>query len=906
MFDQLRGNSIFSSLDLANSFFQIRVKQKDHDKLAFTVPEMGRFTFTRVPFGLASSSFIFQKMIQMCLGNLYGKDSLAYIDDLVCASSDVNENLEKLERIFSQLRLCNLMLNPQKCKFLQKELKFLGHHVNQEGVDLDSERIKVIRDYKRPQNLRDLRAFLAFVGFFRNHVKNFAHIAEPLFQILRIKKSNKVKELKLVKVEKVEKKSKKPIFYWDNACEKAFESLKASLMRPPVLRYPDFNKTFILHTDASNFAVGAQLMQEHSGKLHPVHYASKTLNAAQRRTSTFEREFFGLVWATEMFKNYLLGPKPFVAFVDQKSLVYAINEKLEFNNDKINRFKLKLCPYNMDLRYIQGDKNIADFLSRIENPNENSLVITDNDEIHSLNDNNFRINDGSLFIVTRAQQRVELEDTNKIYQDFITTHNSLNKTPHSVQMTNGQMDDNSDSNNVYFINEDLFNVRSEHRAILRKFQLNLGDIISSGNTHFCVFRKTENSQVGSETIFQFLIKLKRKFIEKKISKISILCPKIFSTPSFLFKEMIKFIFIPNLMKILIHNPGIMQIHDLNDKNEILKQCHDSLVSAHAGIRRTMNRIRQNFNWVNLKHDVTTYVNNCIKCNQNKSKRNILAPMKITSSSDQTFEKIFIDIVGPLPTSHEGFKYILTAKDDLSKFIFAIPMEDQTSESIARSLVEGVILQVGVPRMIVADNATNFNSDLMNRLNKLLGIKKINVSIYHAQSNSVERYHKDLGAYLRNYIEKDPQSWASLLKYAVFSHNTSISATTGFTPYELVYGKPPMLNSLPNSATYTYDDYASQLKFILKKNKEIAKEKEIIEKQKNKLNYDKKSYVFDLQVGDQVFMKNILIGEGRKLQIRNKGPFPISRIINEQNIEIIINNKPKSIHKNLVSKYNISR
>ena len=80
----------------------------------------------------------------------------------------------------------------------------------------------------------------------------------------------------------------------------------------------------------------------------------------------------------------------------------------------------------------------------------------------------------------------------------------------------------------------------------------------------------------------------------------------------------------------------------------------------------------------------------------------------------------------------------------------------------------------------------------------------------------------------------------------------------------------------------------------------------IEKQKNKLNYDKKSYVFDLQVGDQVFMKNILIGEGRKLQIRNKGPFPISRIINEQNIEIIINNKPKSIHKNLVSKYNISR
>lgn len=513
MFNQLGGNSFFSSIDMASSFFQIPVKEAHQERLAFTVPNVGRFMFARVPFGLSSSSHIFMKAIQTCLGELYGIDCLSYIDDIASFSKTFEEGLEKLRKIFAKFRLHHFQINPEKCHFLQPNIKFLGHNVSAAGVSLDLQRIQVIKDYACPTNLKQLRAFLAFVGFYRDHVANFAKIAEPLFKILRISPEQK----------KANGKQAVPRFYWNDECQKAVEFLKNKLITSPILRLPDWQSTFIVHSDSSAFAVGAQLSQMHEGKLHPIHFASKSLNVSQRRASTFEREFFALVWALETFKHYLLGQKEFIAFVDQKSLIYAINQRLEFNNDKINRFKLKLAPYNMKLCYVKGELNVADFLSRIEEHPEKNLCIED-DSILSVNNvpiSNFSKEISTCFVMTRRNKRSADASAEDLFQKFVSTYNSMNKTPSNIKIVDSSIILDNDSHVVYFISANLFDVDKIYFTFLHNAAVILGEIYSVDNVHFLVYRQSESTVVDAADVFKYLITLNKFLIDKNAALIKI-------------------------------------------------------------------------------------------------------------------------------------------------------------------------------------------------------------------------------------------------------------------------------------------------------------------------------------------------------------------------------------------------
>lgn len=287
-----------------------------------------------------------------------------------------------------------------------------------------------------------------------------------------------------------------------------------------------------------------------------------------------------------------------------------------------------------------------------------------------------------------------------------------------------------------------------------------------------MFRDVETHNVDPQKIFELLIKLRESFLKENVRKFAVLAPRNVSTPLFLFKEIVKYIFMSSLIIIEIHNPEIQEIDDAQIKNEILKASHESLIAGHSGIKRTLHRIRLNYYWRNMKLDIQTFINACVKCNQNKSKVKTQAPMRLTSSSDYAFQKLYVDIVGKLPASGE-FEYLLTIKDDLTGFVIAVPIVETSSETIARNLVEKVFMIFGFPQIIICDNAANLNSELMKKLYKLTKSLKINVTAYRPQGNSVERFHKDLGPYLRNFIE-NKHPWADLIQYATFSHNSSNS------------------------------------------------------------------------------------------------------------------------------------
>lgn len=153
-------------------------------------------------------------------------------------------------------------------------------------------------------------------------------------------------------------------FIWNPGCEKAFNDLKKALSTPPVLIFPNFNETFIVTTDASDFAVGAVISQGNIPYDKPIHYFSRTLSETQTRYSTIEKELLAIVWAIENFRHYLYG-RQFLIVTDHKPLTFLLSSK-NINN-RLHRWKLILMEYNFEIVHKEGALNVvADALSRIE------------------------------------------------------------------------------------------------------------------------------------------------------------------------------------------------------------------------------------------------------------------------------------------------------------------------------------------------------------------------------------------------------------------------------------------------------------------------------------------------------------------------------------------------------------
>ncbi len=164
---------------------------------------------------------------------------VAYIDDILIYSGSLEEHAEHLRKVFQRLRENKLYAKLEKCEFGVMEVDFLGHRITQEGLKMDDHKVKAIVDWEPPKLVLALRSFLGLASYYRKFIKNFVKIAMPLTNLL--KKST-------------------IIYEWEELCDEAFETLKSILVKASVLKLPDFDKDFEIHSDASNFAIGRILV----------------------------------------------------------------------------------------------------------------------------------------------------------------------------------------------------------------------------------------------------------------------------------------------------------------------------------------------------------------------------------------------------------------------------------------------------------------------------------------------------------------------------------------------------------------------------------------------------------------------------------------------------------------------
>lgn len=255
--DRLGGAQYFTVIDLASGFHQVEVAPEDRHKTSFSTP-LAHYEFVRMPFGLKGAPAMFQRLMNTVLLGLQDEELFVYLDDIVLFAQNLEEHQAKVKRVFKRLRDAKLSIQPEKCVFLSKSVEYLGHIITPNGVFPNPSKTEAVRNFPRPKTQTNIRQFLGLAGFYRRFITNFSSRAKPLSDLTK----------KTVK------------FEWGPEQEKSFQDLKNALCTAPILQYPDFNRPFILTTDASNFATGAVLSQGELGSDKPIAYMSKIMKPA--------------------------------------------------------------------------------------------------------------------------------------------------------------------------------------------------------------------------------------------------------------------------------------------------------------------------------------------------------------------------------------------------------------------------------------------------------------------------------------------------------------------------------------------------------------------------------------------------------------------------------------------------
>ena len=260
---------LFSKFNIRWGYNNICIKEGDEYKAAFKTSK-GLFEPTVMFFSLTNSLATFQTMMDDIFQEEVAQGWLhIYMDDMIIATEDdkvlhelwVNHILDKLEKF-------NLFLKPEKCRFPQHEVEYLGVLIGNSSVKMDPIKVQGISEWPTPLTVKDVQSFLGFCNFYRAFIKNFSDIARPLNDLT----------------------CKNEQFIWSKECNDAFLRLKEVCSSYPVLRTPNWSKQFIMETDASGYALGVVITQEFEDRVHPIAFHSRSLLPAEKNYNAHDKE----------------------------------------------------------------------------------------------------------------------------------------------------------------------------------------------------------------------------------------------------------------------------------------------------------------------------------------------------------------------------------------------------------------------------------------------------------------------------------------------------------------------------------------------------------------------------------------------------------------------------------------
>ena len=342
--NRLRGARFFTKFDVRWGYHNIRIREGDEWKAAFTT-NRGLFEPQVMFFGLTNSPATFQALMNTIFADLVAAGKVAvYLDDILIYSPSSEEHHRVTHEVLQRLRQHDLYLRPEKCEFERQEVEYLGLIVRRGQVAINPIKVHAITGWPAPRNLRELRGFLGFANFYRRFIQDFSRVARPLNDLTK----------------------KDTPWIWGAAQQQAFNTLKNTFSLQPILAMWEPNRPTRLEVDASGYATGGVLLQQLDDKRwHPIAFRSESMVPAERNYEVYDKEMLAVIRALEDWRHYLEGlPQPFTIVTDHRNLQYW--RTAQNLSRRQARWSLFLSRFDFQITHKPGATNTqADPLSRV-------------------------------------------------------------------------------------------------------------------------------------------------------------------------------------------------------------------------------------------------------------------------------------------------------------------------------------------------------------------------------------------------------------------------------------------------------------------------------------------------------------------------------------------------------------
>ena len=710
--DQLCGRRYFSKFDAEKGDYQILLAMDCRHLTAFSCP-MGLFEFVVMPFGLRNAVAYFQRMMNELLGESLHTFNNVLLDDILTASFEYNEHLRHLRFTLTKLREGNVTLNLAKCFFASERLVYLGYTVDSNGLSPDPEKVSAVLNWIAPTTKTQLRSFIGVVQFLRRFIPKCAEILQPLTDLTSDEFPKDISP------------------FWKDTQETAFTRLKKALTETPVLAHPDWEKSFVLETDASNYAVSGVLMQvQHDNKLDkevlkPIAYFSRKLNKAQRSYDAPSRECLAIVASILHFDHYL-NSRRFTVVSD-----HWAHQTLMTRSDphhRLDRWRQVLSHYSFSIKYRKGVEHVfPDALSRLHSLPEAPELPSDLTEIP---------------YQERFTPCEPLAAIGDLSVNVIETAENIATAP------------------VSMLRDDVDKNEREQWMSAQRADERLGPLVT------CL---TDPNAIPSPKYRRWVAQQAEAFqlIEGLLYRVSVVV--LDGQPS---------------TSTALAVPAAL-------RDRVLSSLHDCLPDgAHLGVKLIYPILRKFFWWSGMFADLKSHVEACIVCQQYKKGREQKPQLQPYSAPDAAWEVLAIDNMR-LPLTADGFCYTLVCIECYTGFAIAFPLKDIGHNSVVRALLDGVFTKYGWPKFLIADNGSEFNNQYIVDLCESASVHRRAIAPYNPKSNArPERFNRVLSAMLSATLRDDPD-WPSKLASVVDVYNRAAAPDNVHSRFYLALGREPV-------------------------------------------------------------------------------------------------------------------
>jgi hypothetical protein len=741
---------IFSSLDLKSGFHQMGLTDDSKQYTAFLYNRK-QYVYNVSPQGCNSSPYFFQRLMYKVLEEVNDPEHcFCYIDDVLLASPTIEHHYQLLDKVLKAFIKANLTLCGKKCDFMKHKATFLGHEINEHGITIPQKHCHAMATWPIPKNVRDVRSFVGCANYFRSWLPGRGKLLKPLTHLTK----------KHVK------------FQWREDQQQAFEMIRKQLSSQPVLRHPDFQKEFMVYTDASSEAFGASLCQkDKDGELYPVAFMGKSTNPTQAKWSTTDLEAYAITMAVAEWEAYLTHRK-FTVATDHKALTYIFKGTSRLT-PKLARYAMFLSQFTYDIIHVPGTANtIADALSRRmydTQKHETNDILSD----YPADQSKQEINPASITAITRSQTRKQTSETAGCNHEDNDCPDETRHTPQDDVMTDSAQQA-SDPHKV------TVGEHEEHDANKSPVGLQKGTDEADIDLTVEALRKGQRLDEFCNDIIQLLENdtlptdpTRRQRTQKREMDFCMRDQILYQIWTPVIGRGVKF-------RALI--PKSLQY-------SYIHEAHHSEMASHLGTDRMMASLRERVIFKSMYESVRKYVSNCTVCRLVKpSNHKITRPPGIYDPAYRIFSRIHTDIAGPFPGTQNGNRYFALAVCATSGYIIGWCMRSIHADQFARKFFDHVTCKIGPPEQLVSDNGSNYRAKLWTKAADMMGVRLTFVSPYSPAGNGIaERSIGKVSEALRLTARSNPHQWDQKLQSCIYSLNNTLHSSHGLTPQEIVFG-----------------------------------------------------------------------------------------------------------------------